>query len=333
MLRRSLLCGLVVSAFACETDRAGKREVDSNVDSKPAPASCEDQTKIMAQRLVERCDRPKQGFVNLPGPPAPPTLTMPTSMFPTVHIEVQSDHYYMHGLSPHDVDERLSAFELASLADLYFQWDERLDALRFASERRGQPEPEVGWSLSAPPELPAKRVLEVASYLAKHGGKAGMDGAFIFRGADIPKYEPPDPSYATYLRKLLAEAPDEQASMVAAEEAKTLTAACLPIQETFVRAAALGDDERCDFLARSVSEALAACNCSIAPAKLETFLAENSLAPEFWSIPAHVRVTESGERIEYDDTTTWGDFLTTLQGMSSDPSRTRELWFVPVASP
>jgi hypothetical protein len=317
MSRRWLLFGLVVSVCACKTDRASTQEV------------CEDQTKLMAQRLVERCDRPKQGIVNLPGPPAPPTLTLPTTLTPTVHIEVQADHYFMHGPIPHDADDRRASFEFATLADLFYQWDYEAYDLARTLERRGQSKPEIGWSLSAPPELPAKRVVEVAAYLAKHGG---TDGAFIFRGADIPKYDPPDPSYATYLRKLLAEAPDEQISMVAAEEAKALIAGCSPIHEVFVRAAPLGDDERCEFLARGVSEALAACNCASDPAKLETFLAENSLAPEFWSIPVYVRVTDSGTRIEYDDTTTWGDFLTALEGMSSEPSRRRDLWFVPIDS-
>lgn len=329
MSRTWLLFGLIVSAFACETDRASNREVDGKVD-RPALASCEDQTKIMAQRLVERCERPKHGIVNLPGPAAPPTLAMPTTLPPTVHIEVQADYYFMHGPIPHVVDARPTGSRIAKLSDLFLQWDYEVFDLAFTLERRGQVKPEIGWSLSAPPELPAKRVLEVATYLAKYGDEHGKEGAFIFRGADIHKYEPPDPSYATHLHKLLAEAPDEQASMVAADEAKALIAGCSPVHEAFVRAASLADDERCENLARSASEALAACGCSIDPAKLETFLAVLSLAPEFWSIPAYVRVTESGTRIEYDDTITWGDFLTTLDSMSSEPSARRELWFVPV---
>ena len=286
---------------------------------EPAPAeplSCQEQAEAMGERLLGLCAQGVHGPVNLPGPGAPEGLEMPWHHYPTLRIEVRAQDCSYEGEALPDFDA------------LHDKWDDDSPMAPYRWEtQKGYSDAPIRWSLSAAPDIPAARTLEL---LTSFEAEAFVDGAFVFRGAAIEAIDAPDPDYAQQLVELQNATKGERRSEVYAAEAKRIIGLCLPVMEAFMVVAGVEPDQRCEVLARESAKGLTTCGCTMDGAKLETFimgLAQEKPA-EYWSIPVYVRLSMAGEWIEYEPGETWGELLAKVDWAAvDDPVVPHAIWF------
>jgi hypothetical protein len=270
-----------------------RRDVSAPTAIEAATPSCTQASERLQTRLANICER-DAGPSNHPGPPAPEGVEMPWHRYPGLTIEVKADSYVMDG-QPHDDLDTL-------LRRQFFAFD-RVESM---IARKGYRKPVIRWLLAADPELPAKRVIELANALEARGL---VDGGIVFRGPDLPPLEPHDRDYYDEVGRLLDAAPPRERSVVAAKEAQRLIGGCLPVAEAFAEMALAEPDDRCDVLARAIPRGLAKCDCAIDPPRLESFLSRVNGPIHFKNVPVYVQLSLAGEWITYSDDETWAQVI------------------------